>query len=259
MLYPNGTTECPTITSGFGPRAATGGASSYHRGADSIGYAILHAVEAGTVRCSGSAPAGWGAGGDQVWIQHDGFFSKSLHQARSLVSDGQWVNEGDPIGVMGETGSAQGVHQHLEITPGELHFGNYGQVDPIAFIAARLATAPAATPNTHTPNESEEDDMRIIYSQHLDREFLIGDGGITHLVGGASAAYNAIGVPGNRNTNQLGKNDFRMVVEGLGISYERTRLLKEGERLEKDLRYSVVEDGVAVLDAGNVEWGPDWA
>ncbi|MFG6277941.1 peptidoglycan DD-metalloendopeptidase family protein [Microbacterium sp. 5K110] len=141
MLYPNGSTERPTVTSGFGPRQASGGASSYHRGADLIGFSIIRAVAAGVVKCSGSAPRGWENGGDQVWIQHDGFFSKSLHQARSLVSDGQWVNEGDPvgIGIMGQSGSAQGVHQHLEITPGELHFGNYGQVDPLAFIAARLS------------------------------------------------------------------------------------------------------------------------
>lgn len=139
MLYPNGSTQRPTVTSGFGPRKASGSASSYHLGADTIGYSVLRAVASGTVKCSGSAPRGWSAGGDQVWIQHDGFFSKSLHQARSLVSDGQWVNEGDPIGIMGQSGSAQGVHQHLEITPGTLHFSNSGQVDPLAFIAARLS------------------------------------------------------------------------------------------------------------------------
>lgn len=122
----------------------------------------------------------------------------------------------------------------------------------------RNGSAPTTNGQTAT-NESEEDDMRIIYSKHLDREFLIGDGGITHLVGGASAEYNAIGVPGNRNTNQLGKNGFRMVVEGLGLSYERTRLLKEGERLQKDTRNAIIQDGVAVLDAGNVPWGPNWA
>lgn len=139
MLFPNGTTERPTITSGFGPRVATGNASSYHRGCDFIGFSVIRAVAAGTVRCSGSAPRGWADGGDQVWIQHDGCFSKSLHQARSLVSDGQWVNEGDPIGIMGQSGSAQGTHLHLEITPGELHFGNYGQVDPVSYIQARLS------------------------------------------------------------------------------------------------------------------------
>jgi hypothetical protein len=97
---------------------------------------------------------------------------------------------------------------------------------------------------------SEEDDMRIIYSQHLDREFLIGDGGITHLTGGASKALNAIGISGNRFINQLGKDDFRMAVEAHGLSYEQTRLLPVGKRLLDDGR---------VLDAGNVPWGPRWA
>lgn len=138
MRWPSGSTSQPTITSPFGPREASGNASTYHRGADMVGFEIIRAVASGTVRCSGSAPAGWSNGGDQVWIQHDGFFSKSLHQARSLVSDGQWVNEGDAVGVMGSSGSAQGKHLHFEITPGELHFGNYGQVDPLAFLAARV-------------------------------------------------------------------------------------------------------------------------
>jgi len=146
---------------------------------------------------------------------------------------------------------------HLHVTRRARQGLPYSQT--LDFEDAIGGEAPAsATPGT-TPTQSEEDDMRIIYSQHLDREFLIGDGGITRLVGGASAAYNAIGVPGNRFTNQLGKNDFRMVVEGLGLSYERTRLLKPGERLEKDTRTNVVENAVAVLDAGNVPWGPDWA
>ncbi|KZE41426.1 peptidoglycan-binding protein [Microbacterium sp. T32] len=139
MRYPNGSTNRPEVTSPFGPREASGNASTYHRGGDMVGFEIIRAVASGIVRCSGSAPAGWSNGGDQVWIQHDGFFSKSLHQARSLVSDGTYVNEGDAVGVMGSSGSAQGKHLHFEITPGQLHFGNYGQVDPLAFLAARIS------------------------------------------------------------------------------------------------------------------------
>lgn len=140
MRFPDGSTSQPTTTSGYGPRKATGNASSFHRGADMVGFELIRAVADGTVRCSGSAPEGWSNGGDQVWVQHEGFFSRSLHQARSLVSDGQFVHEGDPIGVMGSSGSAQGKHLHFEITEGTLHFSNSGQVDPIAFIAARLSS-----------------------------------------------------------------------------------------------------------------------
>lgn len=125
---------------------------------------------------------------------------------------------------------------HLEYFP---HLDNHRN-DPI----------PASASNGAAATQSEEDDMRIIYSQHLDREYLIGDGGITHLVGGASKALNAIGIPGNRHINQLGKDDFRMAVEAHGLSYEQTRLLGAGARLLVDGR---------VIDAGRAPWGDRWA
>lgn len=119
---------------------------------------------------------------------------------------------------------------------------------PIEYHYGAPASQGNATPISN--DTSEEDNMRIIYSQHLDREFLIGDGGITHLIGGASAALNAMGVVGNRHVNQLGKDDFRKVVEAYGLSYEKTRLLEQGARL--------LLDG-SVVDAGRVPWGDRWA
>lgn len=136
MLWPNGTKTRPTITSGFGPRDP-GAGSTYHRGTDFVGFSAVRAIAAGTVRVAGT-PSGWGAGGNQVWIEHDGYFTRYLHLASMGVQVGQTVQEGAVIGVMGNTGGNYGVHLHLEVTPGTLHYSNTGQVDPVPFITSRL-------------------------------------------------------------------------------------------------------------------------
>lgn len=137
MRWPNGSQSRPWISSGFGPRSP-GIGSSIHRGCDFTGFTHVRAVASGTVRVVGT-PGGWSAGGRQVWVQHNGFFSRSMHLASTSVRNGQRVNEGDILGVMGRTGTATGVHLHLEITSGNLHYSNSGQVDPVPYIQARLS------------------------------------------------------------------------------------------------------------------------
>lgn len=143
MRWPNGSASRPSISSSFGPRTGGGGASTYHRGCDFINFSQVRAVASGTVRVVGT-PSGWSAGGRQVWIQHDGFFTKSLHLASTNVSNGQRVNEGDLIGTMGRTGTATGVHLHLELTLGSIHYSNSGQIDPVPYLAARITSGSVA-------------------------------------------------------------------------------------------------------------------
>lgn len=139
MRWSNGSVTRPHVSSPFGPRKSPGnGGSTYHRGSDFTGFSQVHAVASGRVVVTGT-PSGWSGGGRQVWIQHDGFYSKSMHLASTAVSNGQWVNEGEIIGVMGRTGTATGVHLHLEITLGTVHYSNSGQVDPVAFLSARVS------------------------------------------------------------------------------------------------------------------------
>lgn len=143
MRWPNGSATRPRISSGFGPRGP-GIGSSIHKGCDFTGFTHIRAIASGTVRMVGT-PSGWSAGGRQVWIQHDGYFSRSMHLASWSVSNGQRVNEGDIIGVMGMTGTATGVHLHLEIIMGSLHYGA-GQIDPVPFIQARLGAGGSGWP-----------------------------------------------------------------------------------------------------------------
>ncbi len=149
MLWPNGGTTMPEVTSGFGPRPVTiDGASSDHKGTDFVGYSTVRAVAAGTVSHVGWL-SGWSGGGYMVWLQHDGFLSRSLHlrDGSAVVSTGQRVSLGQPIGTMGSTGVG-GVHHHLEIAP-----GGGAQVDPVPFIRSRIGAAPVPSqPGT-------EDDM----------------------------------------------------------------------------------------------------
>ncbi|KQQ65090.1 hypothetical protein ASF63_14070 [Microbacterium sp. Leaf320] len=126
------------MSSSFGPRVAPiPGASTYHRGTDfSHTFDQIRAVEAGRV----VAVNVWPALGNSVWIQHDGYFSKSGHMKnRTLLRVGEDVDENQSVGVMGKTGTATDTHLHFEITPGKFHTSNTGQVDPVAFIQSRLA------------------------------------------------------------------------------------------------------------------------
>ncbi|GGD32989.1 hypothetical protein GCM10010915_11720 [Microbacterium faecale] len=145
ILWPNGSTSRPPISSGFGPRNLDNPlASKYHRGVDMYDFDTVHAIADGTVVYVGlSSGVGWSAvAGFMVWVQHDGFFSRALHNDASTVRvrKGDRVRAGDPLVGMGWSG-LQGpwaTHVHLEVTPGQWHTANTGQVDPVPFIEARI-------------------------------------------------------------------------------------------------------------------------
>lgn len=156
MLWPNGTTTRPNISSPFGPRQVTqAGASSNHLGCDFTGFARVHAVAAGTVVQVGWRD-GWAGGGYMVWIQHDGFLSRSLHMVdgSALVRVGDRVAEGQAIGTMGRTARPNpvGLHLHLEIVVGGR------QIDPVPFITARLSSSGSAAATITTAQKGS--DMR---------------------------------------------------------------------------------------------------
>lgn len=132
MLYPNGTTTRPHVSSPYGPRDPRIGVSSFHAGADLTGYSTIHAIAAGVV-----TSAGWmnNAAGNVVVIDHgNGVTSVYMHNASHKVKRGQHVTEGQPIAVMGSTGNASGNCNHLEIRI------NGKTTEPLAYISARLNT-----------------------------------------------------------------------------------------------------------------------
>lgn len=144
MLWPNGTTTRPEITSPFGWRIhPVTGLRTLHAGTDFIGYQFVRSIASGRVVAVGT-PRGWEGGGVQTWVQHDGFLSRSMHlKDQALpVRVGDVIPEGRILGVMGKTGRVTGVHHHLEVVV------NGVQVDPVPFITARIGSAAAAGSST---------------------------------------------------------------------------------------------------------------
>lgn len=97
------------ISSRFGIRARDN-----HKGLD-----IANSMGT-TVRASASGTvtrAGWGGGyGNLVVISHgNGIQTYYGHNSKLYVSEGQYVEQGDPIAAMGSTGISTGPHCHFEI------------------------------------------------------------------------------------------------------------------------------------------------
>lgn len=55
------------------------------------------------------------AGGNYVFVQHDGWVEYFGHLESIAVKTGQWLKRGQSVGGAGETGNAQGIHLHYEV------------------------------------------------------------------------------------------------------------------------------------------------
>ncbi|OZD13021.1 peptidase [Rhodococcus sp. 06-156-3C] len=135
-------------TSPFGPRTnPVTGAQEGHQGQDysaPIGTPIYAATD-GTVAKAGHA-SGFGN-----WIIIDTTVDgQSLSTVYGHMNDdgvgvteGQKVTAGDPIGKVGNAGESTGPHLHFEVWPGTRLAGGTSAVDPVAWLAASGAAAPA--------------------------------------------------------------------------------------------------------------------
>lgn len=131
----NPTAETPNIwpvagpiSSYYGYRTSPGGiGSTFHEGVDIAGdYGTpISATAAGTV-----TQAGWVGGyGYLVEVKHaDGIVTRYGHNSAVLVYEGQHVDQGSMIALMGSTGNSTGPHCHYEVSiHGEA-------VDPMYFL-----------------------------------------------------------------------------------------------------------------------------
>ena len=105
------------ITSTVGGRASPGGiGSTNHKGTDigRVGYtSSVYASKAGTVIVSQYSRSY----GNYVVISHgSGNTTLYAHMSSRKVSVGQYVNQGDVIGITGSTGNSTGPHLHFEVT-----------------------------------------------------------------------------------------------------------------------------------------------
>ena len=131
----NPTAETPNIwpvagpiSSYYGYRTSPGGiGSTFHEGVDIAGdYGTpISATAAGTV-----TQAGWVGGyGYLVEVKHaDGIVTRYGHNSAVLVYEGQHVDQGSMIALMGSTGNSTGPHCHYDV---RIH----GEaVDPMYFL-----------------------------------------------------------------------------------------------------------------------------
>ena len=105
------------ITSTMGGRTSPGGiGSTNHKGTDigRVGYtSSVYASKAGTVIVSQYSSSY----GNYVVISHgSGNTTLYAHMSSRKVSVGQYVNQGDVIGITGSTGNSTGPHLHFEVT-----------------------------------------------------------------------------------------------------------------------------------------------
>ena len=117
------------ITSTFGGRASPGGiGSTNHKGIDigGVGYTTeIHAAKAGTVIVSQYSSSY----GNYVVVSHgSGNTTLYAHMSSRKVSVGQYVNQGDVLGITGSTGNSTGPHLHFEITE------NGVRIDPLKYL-----------------------------------------------------------------------------------------------------------------------------
>ena len=115
-------TGCCKVASPYGERRMSG-RKEFHYGIDLVGAAgdrTLVAPCAGVVAVSGKAGKAPGSRtwewGEYVRIDAEGGFSVYLcHMEKRVVSVGQRVRPGTPVGVQGDTGLSYGEHCHFEI------------------------------------------------------------------------------------------------------------------------------------------------
>ena len=105
------------ITSTVGGRASPGGiGSTNHKGTDigRVGYTSpIYASKSGTVIVSQYSRSY----GNYVVISHgSGNTTLYAHMSSRKVEVGQYVNQGDVIGITGSTGNSTGPHLHFEVT-----------------------------------------------------------------------------------------------------------------------------------------------
>lgn len=109
------------ITSTVGGRTSPGGVgSTNHKGTDigRVGYTSeIYAAKAGTVIVSQYSSSY----GNYVVVAHgSGNTTLYAHMSKRKVSVGQYVNQGDVLGITGSTGNSTGPHLHFEITENDV-------------------------------------------------------------------------------------------------------------------------------------------
>jgi hypothetical protein len=154
----------PEISSFYGPRPPIltdeGWTGAFHTGIDhSRTFSIIKSCGPGVVVYIGDKGDGYGL---TVRIDHGSFIAWYCHLASRAqnIAVGDAVDGGVPLGVMGKTGKAKGVHLHLRF-----NHSNGQSFDPLPFLVAVLRQQQTETAGGGTTPiiETPEDDMDLMY------------------------------------------------------------------------------------------------
>lgn len=147
------------INSGFGPRIhPISKVSKNHAGQDWVaalpaakGKGTIVAAADGEVAYVGNNPGGYGI---NVKINHKSAAGKILcmtlygHLSQALVTQGQKVGQGQPIGKEGSTGASTGPHLHFEC-----RLGGTLAVDPAPYLRGSVAVQPPVQTDGTQPQD----------------------------------------------------------------------------------------------------------
>jgi len=111
------TNPCPTASSssGFGYRTFD---NSFHKGTDMAAPegTPYYAADSGTVMYATNGGGYNGGAGNWIVISHgNGIVTKYMHSLETFVSPGDYVERGQNIGLVGNTGQSFGAHLHFQV------------------------------------------------------------------------------------------------------------------------------------------------
>lgn len=82
--------------------------------------------------------------GEVVFIRHpNGYETVYAHLNARFVKNGDHVQTGQPIGIIGNTGASRGTHLHFEVHRGNWSVSKEDAVDPLTIIARDRFQEPA--------------------------------------------------------------------------------------------------------------------
>lgn len=144
----------------------------HHKGIDIAGEfkTPIHSVDKGVVTKSYYS----GSYGHVVFIKHENNLETVYaHLNTRNVKEGQTVQQGDIIGLMGNTGDSSGVHLHFEIHEEKWTYGKENAVDPVL----ALGEAAVGQPVVAMEQKSNEVSLETIAKLRLTDDTINGSHG----------------------------------------------------------------------------------
>ena len=95
--------------------------------------------------------------GHVVFVQHpEGYETVYAHLSKRLVKEGETINKGQLLGIIGNTGVSRGTHLNFELHKGEWTVEKNNALDPL-FVFELPSNSVSANKNIENPTSEEQD------------------------------------------------------------------------------------------------------